>query len=173
MLVVVVKKPLNVWCSAIWCSLLITPTTVQANIGGTLFFFFIGITDKFSWLIEFVLLLCAVSNALWWYMFNELRRSTNTQAVFAGGLVVALTGAVLHWRRPMPDPEDESDSDDDSDDEELSQEQFLKKIQQEERELAALKALQAKRLAQVPKGTLTKRNVPNKKVQEEEETSNF
>mgnify|MGYP006185550479 FL=1 len=106
-------------------------------------------------------------------MFNELRRSTNTQAVFAGGLVVALTGAVLHWRRPMPDPEDESDSDDDSDDEELSQEQFLKKIQQEERELAALKALQAKRLAQVPKGTLTKRNVPNKKVQEEEETSNF
>lgn len=150
------------------------PSTTQANCGGTLFFFFVGLTDKFSWLIECVLLLCAVSNGLWWYMFNELHRSFNTQMVFAGGLGVSLLGAALHCRRPMPEPEDDDDDDDDSEDEELSEEAFLEKIKQEERELDALKKLQLARLQKVKDGDLVKRKNAKKAVKDEvEETSNF
>ena len=124
----------------------------QANCGGTLFFFFIGLTDKFSWLIEFVLFLCAASNALWWYMFNELHRSWNTQMIFAAGMCLSFLGAALHCRRPPQDPESDSDEDSD-DDEELTEEEFIEKIQQEERELAALKELQKQRLDGVKNGT--------------------
>jgi hypothetical protein len=137
---------------------------------------FIGLTDKFSWLIEFVLLLCGVSNALWWYMFNELKRSYNTQAIFAVGLVLSLMGAALHCRRPMPDPEDEDDSDTDSDDEELTKEELLEKIKAEDRELQLLKKLQKKReeerLASVSKGLLKQRK--NAVLSENDEgTGNF
>ena len=112
-------------------------------------------------------------------MFNELHRSLNTQAVFAGGLVLSLLGAALHCRRPMPEPEDDSDDDSDSDDDEMSQEQFLEKIKQEERELAALKKLQLGRLAKVKggQGLTQRKNVPVKAIEnegeDEEATSNF
>jgi hypothetical protein len=120
--------------------------------GGTLFFFFVAINDKFSWLIEFVCLLCVVSNCLWLYMFNELKRSQNTQMVFAGFAALSLLGAILHWRRP---PADDYDSDvtdsDDSDDEGLSWEE---KVRRDEEELAQLKRMrerQAKRVADLAK----------------------
>ena len=152
----------------------------QANCGGTLFFFFIGLTDKFSWLIEFVLFLCAASNALWWYMFNELHRSWNTQMIFAAGMCLSFLGAALHCRRPPQDPESDSDEDSD-DDEELTEEEFIEKIQQEERELAALKELQKQRLDGVKNGTpapategLVQRKTATKILKDEaNEVSNF
>ena len=107
-------------------------------------------------------------------MFNELHRSFNTQMVFAAGLGASLLGAALHCRRPMPEPEDDDDDDDDSDDEELSEEAFLEKIKQEERELDALKKLQLARLQKVKDGDLVKRKNAKKSVKDEvEETSNF
>ena len=127
-------------------------THTRSNSGGTLFFFFVAISDKFSWLIEFVCLLCVVSNCLWLYMFNELRRSQNTQMVFAGFAALSVLGAILHWRRP---PADDYDSDitdsDDSDDEGLTWEE---KVRRDEEELAQLKRMrerQAKRVADLAK----------------------
>ena len=106
-------------------------------------------------------------------MFNELHRSMNTQIVFAGGMCLSLLGAGLHCRRPMPDPEDDDDEHD-SDDDELSEEAFLEKIKQEERELEALKKLQLARLKKVTDGELVKRKNATKAVKNEvEETSNF
>ena len=85
-------------------------------------------------------------------MFNELKRSQNTQMVFAGFAALSLLGAILHWRRP---PADDYDSDvtdsDDSDDEGLSWEE---KVRRDEEELAQLKRMrerQAKRVADLAK----------------------
>jgi len=92
--------------------------------------------------------------------------------IFAGGVCLSILGAALHCRRPMPDPE--SDSDEDSDEEEMSQEEFLEKIKQEERELEALKELQKKRLASVKSGELVQRKTVAKVLKDEaEEVSNF
>ena len=123
---------------------------LYANCGGSVFFFFVGITDNFSWLIECVLWLCAVSNLLWLYMFHQLQRSQNTLMLFGGLAALSVLGAILHWRRPVVEANDDSDSDSDSDG--LS---FEERIAQEELELAQLKLMQKRRLEKMKQGQTT------------------
>ena len=100
--------------------------------------------------------------------------------IFAAGMCLSFLGAALHCRRPPQDPESDSDEDSD-DDEELTEEEFIEKIQQEERELAALKELQKQRLDGVKNGTpapategLVQRKTATKILKDEaNEVSNF
>ena len=85
-------------------------------------------------------------------MFNELRRSQNTQLLFAGFAALSLLGAILHWRRP---PADDYDSDltdsDDSDGEGLSWEERVRRDEEELAQLKRMRERQAKRVADLAK----------------------
>ena len=85
-------------------------------------------------------------------MFNELKRSQNTQLVFAGFAALSLLGAILHWRRP---PADDYDSDltdsDDSDGEGLSWEERVRRDEEELAQLKRMRERQAKRVSDLAK----------------------
>ena len=83
-------------------------------------------------------------------MFNELRRSRNTQLVFAGFAALSLLGAILHWRRPLPDEDDVDLSDTDSDDE-LSWEERVRRDEEELAQLKRMRERQSKRMADLAK----------------------
>ena len=110
-------------------------------------------------------------------MFNELKRSQNTQMVFAGFAALSLLGAILHCRRP---PADDYDSDitdsDDSDNEGLSWEERVRRDEEELAQLKRMRERQAKRVADLAKAgqvvTNRKAKLDSVKAERERKTTN-